>query len=159
MSPNDNISEMDNMTESDSERPVAIEERLLSRIRVREQGLPTLAMPGQICRSAERQTVSCMVACEDQAKVQIETRPLVVLPIGELSWLPNHWRTAMWEYVQAWPLSGCGLGPLLAISRAERHSLLCKLAHDLLATDEIGAPGFAHAMGLLAALEFERPKE
>lgn len=140
------------------DRPVSIEERLVPRIGVREWGLPTLVMPGQIWRSERYQTVSCMVSCEDPEKVQVETRPLVVLPIGELSWLPDHWRSAMWEYVQAWPHSGCGLGPLLAISREERHALLRKLAHDLLATDEIGAETIGHSIGLLAAIDFERPE-
>jgi hypothetical protein len=117
-----------------------------------------MAMPGQVWRSEKHQTMSCMVACEDPAIVQVETRPLVVLAVGKLSWLPDHWRSAMWEYVQAWPHSGCGLGPLLAVSREERHALLRRLASDLLATDEIGAVGIADSLGLLAAVDFERPE-
>lgn len=143
---------------TNGDRPVSIDERLVSRIGVREWGLPTMAMPGQVWRSEKHQTMSCMVACEDPAIVQVETRPLVVLAVGELSWIPDHWRAAMWEYVQAWPHSGCGLGPLLAISREERHALLRRLANDLLATDEIGSVGIANSLGLLAAVDFERPE-
>jgi len=143
---------------ANGDRPVSIDERLVSRIGVREWGLPTMAMPGQVWRSEWHQTMSCMVACEDNAMVRVETRPLVVLPVGELSWLPDHWRSAMWEYVQAWPHSGCGLGPLLAVSRGDRHALLRRLASDLLATDEIGALVIANSLGLLAAVDFERPE-
>lgn len=140
---------------TNGDRPVSIDERLVERIGVREWGLPTMVMPGQVWRSENHQTMSCMVACEDSAMVRVETRPLVVLPAGELSWLPGHWRSAMWEYVQAWPHSGCGLGPLLAISREQRHALLRRLASDLLATDEIGSMGIANSLGLLAAVDFE----
>ena len=140
---------------TNGDRPVSIDERLVKRIGVREWGLPTLVVPGQIWRSEKRRTVSCIVASNDPGKVEIETRPLVVLPIGEFSWLPDHWRLALWQYVQSWPHSGCGLGPLLAISRAERHAMLRRLASDLLATDEIGSVGIANSLGLLAAVDFE----
>lgn len=33
------------------DRPVSIDERLVKRIGVREWGLPTMAMPGQVWRS------------------------------------------------------------------------------------------------------------
>ena len=143
---------------TNGDRPVSIDERLVSRIGVREWGLPTLVVPGQIWQSERRGTVSCMVRSDEFGKVRIETRPLVVLPVGELSWLPDHWRSALWEYVQSWPQSGCGLGPLLAISREQRHALLRRLASDLLATDEIGSVVIANSLGLLAAVEFERPE-
>jgi len=90
---------------------VKMDARLVERIGVREWGMPSLCMPGKIWRSVERGTITCMLPHEDATKVKIETLPLVIIPAGEFSVLPDSWRAALWVYVQAWPLSGHGLGP------------------------------------------------
>lgn len=95
------------------QKPAQIEERLLHAIGVREWGMPSLCVPGKIWRSEKNATISCMLAHEDPTKVKIETLPMEVIQTGEASWIPDSWRDALWEYVQAWPESGAGLGPLL----------------------------------------------
>ena len=91
---------------------VKIESRLIHRIGIREWGLPSLCVPGKIWRSKEHQTISCMVPhATDPTMVTTETLPLEVIGIGELSIMPDHWRDAIWEYVQEYPSSGAGLGP------------------------------------------------
>jgi len=82
---------------------VKMDARLVKRIGVREWGMPSLCMPGKIWRSVERGTITCMLPHEDATKVKIETLPLVVIPAGEFSVLPDSWRSALWEYMQAWP--------------------------------------------------------
>ncbi len=132
--------------------PVRIEARLLSRIGIREWGLPSLSMPGQIWRSEDNGTVSCMVAHEDPTKVKIETRPLEILTDGfAASWMPDHWRAALWEYVQAWPSSGCGLGPFLALTERQRCDFIRKRAKELVNSDNIGCRHIAHDIGQFAS--------
>lgn len=132
---------------------VKIEKRLIDRIGVREWGLPTLGMPGQIWRSEKHQTISCMVPSSDPTKVSIETLPLEVIGIGELSIMPDHWRDALLVYVKAYPHSGSGLAPFLRITEAERNALIRELAKGL--GDEIGCRHIAKCMGELASVEFE----
>lgn len=136
--------------------PVRIESRLISRIGVCEWGLPSMVTPGQIWRSERGSTIICMLPHPEQTNsVMIETRKLEVIDVGEMSWMPDDWRKALWMYVQEWPSSGCGLGPFLAISEAERNRFLRKMASRLLASDEIGCRHIAHDIGQFASLEFE----
>lgn len=136
--------------------PVRIEDRILHRIGVREWGLPSLCTPGQIWRSEDKGTVSCMVPSEDPTKVKIETRPLVVLTDGfTASWMPDHWRAALWEYVQSWPSSGCHLGPFLALTEQQRCDFIRKLAEKLVKSDNIGCRHIAHNIGQFAALDYQ----
>lgn len=133
---------------------VQIEERLIHRIGVREWGLPSLCVPGQIWRSEQHQTISCMVPhATDATMVTTETLPLEVIGIGELSIMPDHWRDALWEYAQEYPHSGCCFGPFLRITRDERNALIRKMAEGL--KDDIGCHMIAHSMGQLASVEFE----
>ena len=133
---------------------VKIEKRLLGRIGVREWGLPTMVMPGQIWRSEKYGTMSCMLA-NGPDMVSTETLPLQVIRVGDLSVMPLAWREAIWEYVQAYPLSGCELGPFLAISEAERCEFVRMLGEKLVSADDIGARSIAHNIGQFAAYEYE----
>lgn len=136
-------------------RPVQIESRLIDRIGVREWGLPTLSIPGQIWRSEERGTISCMLPHPtDETLVRIDTRELEVIEVGEFSWMPDEWRSALWSYVQNWWTSGCHLGPFLAISDDERGAFLQMLAQKLADSDSITRRHIAHSMGQFAALDF-----
>ena len=84
--------------------PVRIESRLVNRIGVREWGLPSLVTPGQIWRSETHGTISCMTP-NGSNSVHIETRKLEIIAPGEVSWMPDNWRSSLWEYVKAWPSS------------------------------------------------------
>lgn len=132
---------------------VQIEERLIERIGIREWGLPTLVVPGQIWRSEKNQTITCMVASPEPGRVALETLPLEIIGIGELSIMPDHWRDALWIYVQACPHSGSGLAPFIRITETERNSLIRKMAEGL--KDDIGCRHIAKCMGELASVEFE----
>lgn len=133
---------------------VRIDERLIHRIGVRELGLPSLCMPGKMWRSKEKGTITCMTP-KDEKRVNIETLPLVVVKAGEKQWMPDVWRASLWEYVQAWPSSGCDYGPFLAISEAERCDFIRKMAKDLVASDNIGCRHIADDIGMFAALGYE----
>ncbi len=135
--------------------PVRIEDRLLHRIGVREWGFPSLCIPGQIWRSEAHGTITCMVPHKDPSKVGIETLPMIVTTDGRALWMPDHWRSALWEYVQAWPSSGCGLGPFLALTEAQRCDFIRKRAAELVKSDNIGCRHIAHDIGQFAALEYE----
>lgn len=138
---------------------VKIDASLIHRIGVREWGLPSLCMPGKIWRSKEHGTITCMVPHEDKSKVKIETLPLIVTEGNwEPSWMPDHWRAALWEYVQAWPASGCELGPFLAISEEQRCDFIRKMAVELVKSDNIGCRHIAHNIGQFAALEYPLPE-
>lgn len=151
----DEADEFESLLDSQLE-PVRIEERLVDRIGVREWGLPSLAVPGQIWRSEEHGTISCMVPhSTDANQVSIETRPLEVIPAGELSVIPDHWRDALWSYVQEWWTSGCHLGPFLMITNAERCKFIRMLAMKLADSDDIGCRHIAHLIGQFASLDFE----
>jgi len=138
------------------DQSVRIDERLLGRIGVREWGLPSLCVPGKMWRSELRGTISCMTTKgTDGERVNIETRRLEVVRAGEKQWMPEEWRAALWEYVQAWPESGCGYGPLLAITERERCDFLRKMAAELATADDIGCRLIAHGIGEFAAVEYE----
>ncbi len=143
------------LPDGSSVTPVRIDERLIHRIGVREWGLPSLCMPGKIWRSKERGTISCMTP-KDKEHVNIETLPLVVVSAGESQWMPDTWRASLWEYVQAWPASGCGYGPFLAITEEQRCDFIRKMAKDLAASDNIGCRSIAHNIGQFAAYDYER---
>lgn len=133
---------------------VRIDERLIGRISVREFGLPSVCMPGKIWRSEEHGTISCMTP-KSEARVNIETLPLVVVKAGEKQWMPDVWRASLWEYVQAWPSSGCGYGPFLALTEAQRCDFIRAMAKELVASDNIGCRLIAHGIGEFAAVNFE----
>jgi hypothetical protein len=136
-------------------KPVKIESSLLHRIGVREWGLPSMCIPGKIWRSEKYKTVTCMVPHDDAGKVKIETLPLVVIEGNwEPSWMPDHWRSALWEYVQAWPHSGCELGPFLAITEKRRCEFIRNMAKQLVSSDNIGCRSIAHSIGQFASLDF-----
>lgn len=135
--------------------PVKIEERLVDRIGVREWGMPSICMPGKIWRSEEHGTITCMVPNLDKNLVSLEMRPLVVIKTGELSWMPDHWRAALWEYVQAWPDSGHGYGPFLALTEEERCDFIRKWAEKLVRSDNIGCCPIANAIGEFAAYGYQ----
>jgi hypothetical protein len=140
-------------------KPVTIDKMLLHRIGVREWGLPSLCMPGKIWRSEKHGTITCMVAHEDKSKVKIETLPLVVIEGNfEPSWMPDHWRAALWEYVQAWPNSGCDLGPFLALTEEQRCDFIRRRAAELVKSDNIGCRHIAHDIGQFAALQYPLPE-
>lgn len=64
---------------------VQIEERLIHRIGVREWGLPTARIPGQIWRSERDSTITCMLEHSgegESVRIRIETLPLEVIPMG-----------------------------------------------------------------------------
>lgn len=134
---------------------VKIESSLLHRIGVREWGMPSMCIPGKIWRSETHSTITCMVPHEDPTKVKIETLPLVIVEGNwEPSWMPDHWRSALWEYVQAWPYSGCELGPFLAITDEQRCDFIRKMAQELVSSDNIGCRMIAHNIGQFASLDF-----
>ena len=135
--------------------PVRIDERLLHRIGVREWGMPSICMPGKMWRSEKHGTISCMTPHEDASKVKIETLPLVVIPAGEMSQMPDSWRAALWEYVQAWPDSGHGYGPFLSITEEQRCDFIRNWAKKLAASDNIGCCSIANAIGEFAAYGYE----
>lgn len=137
---------------------VRLDERLVGFIGVREWGLPSLCMPGKIFRSAKNETISCMVSRPETnfRFVRIETLSLKVVKAGEKQWLPKHWMDAIWTYVQAYPMSGYHLGPLLNITEKERCDFIRKLARDLLVdSDNIGCQLIANAIGGIAAYGWE----
>lgn len=113
-----------------------------------------MCIPGKVWRSEKHGTISCMTA-RGADRVNIETLPLVVIEPGEKQWVPDEWRAAMWEYVQAWPSSGCYLGPLLALTEAQRCDFIRKMAADLVKSDNIGCRHIAHGIGQFAALDYE----
>lgn len=137
--------------------PVRIDVRLIHRIGVREWGLPSLCMTGKIWRSKERGTISCMLH-KDAKNVRIETLPLVIVDSFETSWMPDHWRSALWEYVNAWPSSGCGLGPFLSITEEQRCDFLRTMANELAKSDNIGCRAIAHDIGQFAAYDYALPE-
>lgn len=139
--------------------PVKIEERLVSRIGVREWGLPSTRIPGKIWRSEKNGTISCMVEHPtDPNLVRTETYPLEVVEPGEFSVMPDKWRKALWNYVQEWPTSGCDYGPFLAITEEQRCDFIRKMAEGLVKSDNIGCCLIAHDIGRFAAYEFQLPQ-
>lgn len=136
--------------------PVKIEKRLIHRIGVREWGMPSICIPGKIWRSEEKATISCMVPHEDPTRVKIETRPLTILTDGfKMSWMPDHWRTALWEYCQAWPSSGMEYGPFLALTEQQRCDFIRERAKMLVESDNIGCRLIAHDIGQFAAVDYQ----
>ena len=135
--------------------PVRIDERLIGQIGVREWGMSSICMPGKMWRSEKHGTISCMAPHEDASKVKIETLPLVVIPAGEMSQMPDSWRAALWEYVQAWPDSGHGYGPFLSITEEQRCDFIRNWAKKLVASDNIGCCSIANAIGEFAAYGYE----
>lgn len=134
--------------------PVEIDERLLHRIGVREWGLPSLITPGQIWRSQENKTISCMLPSGPD-NVRIETRKLVVVSPWRRSWMPKEWREALWEYAKEWPHSGSQYGPFLSVSEKERCDFIRMLCEKLLRGDNIGCRSIAHDIGMMASVEYE----
>jgi len=143
---------------SDKSDPVKIEERLVRRIGVREWGMPQLCIPGQVWRSETHNTVSCMLASEDPTKVKIDTRPLIVIPVGEMSELPYPWREALWDYTQAWPSSGYKYGPFLALTEEVRCDFIRKWAKELVDSDNLGCRAIANDIGEFAAYGYQLPE-
>lgn len=135
---------------------VKIDSRLIGRIGVREWGLPSMCIPGKIWRSEKYKTVTCMTA-KGRDRVNIETRPLEIVAAGEKQWMPDSWRAALWEYVQAWPHSGCGYGPWLAITEEQRCDFIRKMAAELVKSDNIGCCSIANSIGEFAAYGYELP--
>lgn len=134
---------------------VRIDERMLYHINVRDHGLPSMIMPGKMWRSANGETITCMVPYEKGgARVACETRKLEVVKAGERQVLPDTWRASLWLYVQAWPMSGCCYGPLLKITEAERCAFIRKLAQEIVGSDDIGCQMIAHNIGLFAAANY-----
>jgi CO dehydrogenase/acetyl-CoA synthase delta subunit len=111
-------------------------------------------MPGKIWRSEHNGTISCMVS-SGKNTVRTETRRLQVVPAGEKQWMPMEWRNALWEYVRAFPHSGCGLGPFLAITRKERCDFIRKMAAQLAESDNTGCLPIANSVGEFAAWGYE----
>ena len=109
-----------------SKRAVRLGQRLLDRIGVREWGYPSLVTPGQIWRSREAQTVTCIVASGKEA-VEIDCRPLTIVEPGDSQWIPKLWRSSIWRYVKAYPASGAGLTALVWPADDERAKLLRSL--------------------------------
>ena len=134
-----------------------IESRIVDRISVREWGLPLLQVPGKIWRSENNCTVTCMVETDTVNVVRLETLPLQVMAIGELSQIPNHWRESIWGYVKAYPASAYGLAPLLDITTEQRCDFVRQQAERLVASDNIGCLSIAHMIGQLASVGFEFP--
>jgi len=141
---------------SDPTDIVRIDSRLVHRIGVREWGLPTLRIPGQIWQSEDRGTISCMLPGEGD-RLRIDTRTLRVVEPGEDQWMPDEWRAALWEYVQAWPASGTGYGPFLAITEAERCAFIRERAREIVDGDDIGCLLVAHGIGEFASVDYETP--
>lgn len=138
---------------------VKIDERLIHRIGVREWGMPSLCVPGKMWRSAERGTITCMLASDDPSKVKIETLPLEIIAAGEMSQMPDSWRAALWEYVRTWPDSGHGYGPFLSITEQQRCDFIRKWAEDLAKSDNIGCCSIANAIGEFAAYGYQLAEE
>lgn len=136
---------------------VRIDSRLIHRIGVREWGLPSLCIPGQMWRSEKNGTISCMTA-KGTDRVNIETRPLVIVEPGEKQWMPDGWRHALWSYTSAWPGSGCKYGPFLALTEQERCDTIRRLAAQLATADNIACRMLAHDLGEFAACEYELPE-
>lgn len=140
----------------DAPQPVRIDARLIHRIGVREWGLPSMCVPGKMWRSEKHGTICCMLPHPtDPNLVTTETLPLIVTDSGGKQWMPDSWRAALWDYVQVWPLSGCGYGPFLAITEAERCDFLRKMAADLVKSDNIGCRLIAHDIGQFAAVDYQ----
>lgn len=138
---------------------VRISDRLIDRIQVREWGMPSICMPGKIWRSGLYGTISCMLPhATDATLVRIETLPLEVVKIGEKQFMPDAWRSALWEYVKAWPSSGCQYGPFLAITEEQRCDFIRNMAADLVISDNIGCRMIAHSIGMFAAFDYELPE-
>ena len=78
-----------------------------------------------------------------------------VIGVGELSEMPMHWRDALWEYVQAYPASGCHLGPFLAITEEQRCTFIRQLAAGIEPVDNLAVRSLAHDIGQFAAYEYE----
>jgi hypothetical protein len=134
---------------------VKIDSRLIGRIGIREWGYPSLCIPGQIWRSEKDSTITCMIPHVSEPElVSVQTFPLEITEPDDLSEMPDEWRDALWSYVQAYPSSGCGFGPFLRISHAERCDFIRKMAKNLVESDEIGCRHIAHDIGQFAALEF-----
>lgn len=135
---------------------VRIDARLLGRIGVREWGMPSMCIPGKMWRSEEGGTISCMLAHPtDPSLVRTETLPLEVVDPGKEQRMPDAWRAALWEYVQAWPSSGCGYGPFLALTEEQRCSFIRDRAKKLVASDNIGCRLIAHDIGQFASIDYE----
>lgn len=147
------------MNEAATEPPqqVRIDERLIGRIGVREWGLPSICMPGKMWRSEKHGTITCITP-KNKDHVNIETLPLVVIPAGEMSQMPDSWRASLWIYVQEWFHSGCGYGPFLAITDEQRCDMIRKVAKELVASDNIGCSLIANSIGEFAAHGYELPK-
>lgn len=142
------------MTEPIAKEPVKIDERLIHRIGVREWGLPSMCIPGKIWRSEKHGTISCMLA-KGADMVTTETLPLVIVEAGETQWMPDAWRSALWEYVQAWPSCGCEYGPFLALTEEQRCDFIRLRAKELADSDNIGCCLIAHSIGQFAAVDYE----
>ena len=138
-----------------SSRSVIIDKRLMRRIGVREWGLPTLRIPGQIWRSETHATISCMVESDKAGHVKIETLYLRTGMTGQFSEMPLTWRKALWEYTQAYPASGCCYGPFLAITEQERNDFILTLGKKLMDSGHIGRRMIAHDIGQFASVDFE----
>lgn len=141
-----------------TDQPVRVDRRLVHRIGVREWGYPTLRIPGQIWRSPERGTVTCLVdAGED--RISIQTRALEIVEPGHDQWMPDAWRAALWDYCQTWPSSGMEYGPFLDITEAERCDFIRARARLLVESDDIGCRSIAHDIGQFASFDYETPEE
>ena len=90
--------------------------------------------------------------------VAIQTLPLTVVEAGGEQWMPDSWRAALWEYVQAWPWSGSGYGPFLALTEGQRCNFIRELAEELVKSDNIGCRAIAHDIGQFAAYDYELPE-
>jgi len=139
-------------------KPVTIDKQLIGRIGVREWGLPSMTVPGNIWRSEKNGTITCITHGTTPGFISFQTRPLVVVEPGELQWMPDSWRAALWEYVQAWPSSGSGYGPFLALTEEQRCDFIRLQAAELVKSDNIGCRHIAHDIGMFAALEYELPE-
>lgn len=133
--------------------PVFIDEDLIHHIGVREWGLPTLCMPGQIWRSEENNTITCMTY-RSETEVNIETRPLLLTKDRTRSVMPDSWRAALWIYVQAWPSSGHGYGPFLDLTEKVRCDFIRDVAKNLFDND-LGCLSIANMIGDLAAYNYD----
>lgn len=114
-----------------------------------------MCIPGKMWRSEKNGTITCMVPSDDPTRVKIETFPLIRIPPGEFSEMPDHWRAALWEYVQAWPASGHGYGPFLAITEEQRCDFIRNWAKELAMSDNIGCCSIANAIGEFAAYGYQ----
>ncbi len=72
----------------------------------REMGLPSGMYIGKVFWSHMQMTISIIVENQgNDALRHVETRGLIFRP-GAKPWIPLHWRQAMAEYAQQWPMSG-----------------------------------------------------